>query len=99
MQASSVTIWEQIVEATPGAFASTGFGSARKRDVKMLKVNGAAPTKENIVSGKYPYRRPLFIVINKNSRPAVKAFVDFVVSKKGQRFISSIGMPSLDDTK
>ncbi len=99
MQASSVAIWEQLVEDMPEGFASTGFGSARKRKVKMLKVNGVAPTKETIISGKYPFRRPLYIVVKKNARPAVRQFVDFIVSKKGQKLISSYGMPSLADLK
>ncbi len=99
MQASSVAIWEQLVEDMPEGFASTGFGSARTRNVKMLKVNGVAPTKETIISGKYPYRRPLFLVVKKNARPEVKRFVDFVLSKKGQKLISSYGMPSLADIK
>ena len=54
VQASSVAIWEQLVEKTPGGFASTGFASARKRHVKMLNVNGVSPTKENIISHAYP---------------------------------------------
>lgn len=99
MQASSVAIWEQLVEEMREGFASTGFGSARKRNVKMLKVNGVAPTKENIISGRYPFRRPLYIVIKKNPGPEVRKFVDFVLSHKGQRLISSYGMPSLIDLK
>ncbi len=99
MQASSPAIWEQLVEEMREGFASTGFGSARKRNVKMLKVNGVAPTKENIISGKYPYRRPLFIVIRKNAKPETRKFVDFALSKKGQKLISSYGMPSLADIK
>ena len=99
MQASSTTIWEQIVEEMREGFASDGFGSARKRNVKMLKVNGVAPTRENIISGKYPFRRPLFIVIKKNAKPETRKFVDFVLSKKGQSLISSYGMPSLADIK
>jgi len=99
LQASSTAIWEQIVEEMREGFASTGFGSARKRNVKMLKVNGVAPTKENIISGKYPYRRPLFIVIKKDAKPETRKFVDFVLSKKGQKLISSYGMPSLADVK
>lgn len=99
LQASSPAIWEQIVEEMREGFASTGFGSARKRNVKMLKVNGVAPTKENIVSGKYPFRRPLFLVIKKNARPEARKFVDFVLSRKGQKLISSYGMPSLADMK
>jgi phosphate transport system substrate-binding protein len=99
LQASSTTIWEQLVEEMPEAFASDGFGSARKRNVKMLKVNGVAPTKENIVSGKYPLRRPLYIVVKKNPKPEVRRFVEFILSKKGQKLISSYGMPSLSDLK
>ncbi len=99
MQASSASIWEQLVEKIPEGFASTGFASARKRNVKMLTVNGAAPTKQNIVSGKYPFKRPLFIVVKKDAKPEVKRFTDFVLSKKGQRLISSYGIPSLSDMK
>jgi phosphate transport system substrate-binding protein len=99
VQASSTTIWEQIVEEKREAFASDGFGSARKRNVKMLKVNGVAPTRENIISGKYRYRRPLFIVIKKDANPETRKFVDFVLSNKGQKLISSYGMPSLADIK
>lgn len=98
--ASSVAIWEQMVEKTPGGFASTGFASARKRDVKMLKLNGVAPTKENIISGKYPLKRNLYIVINKKDvNPEVKKFIEFALSKEGQRFISRLGIPSRSDIK
>ena len=99
LQASSPAIWEQIVEEMREGFASTGFGSARKRNVKMLRVNGVAPTKENIITGKYPFSRPLFIVIKKDAKPEIRKFVDFVLSRKGQKLISSYGMPSLADVK
>lgn len=98
-EAPSAAIWEQLVEKMPDGFASTGFASARKRNVKMLTVNGQAPTKQNIMSGKYPFKRPLFIVVKKDARPEVKRFTDFILSKKGQRLISSYGIPSLSDMK
>jgi len=99
LQSSSPAIWEQLVEQMREGFASTGFGSARKRDVKMLKVNGVAPTKENILSGKYPYRRPLFLVVKRQARPETRKFVEFVLGKPGQALISSYGMPALADVK
>lgn len=99
MQASSVAIWEQLVEEMREGFASTGFGGARKRNVKMLKVNGIAPTKSTIISGEYPFRRPLFLVIKKNAKPEVRKFVNFVRSSRGQNLISSYGMPSITDIK
>jgi len=99
LQASSVAIWEQLVEKTPGGFASTGFASARKRQVKMLKVNGVMPTKENIITHTYLLRRPLYLVIKKGARPEVRKFIEFVLSKKGQKLISDYGIPSLTDIK
>jgi phosphate transport system substrate-binding protein len=99
LQASSVAIWEQLVEKTPGGFAGTGFASARKRRVKMLKLNGVMPTKENIITGRYPLKRPLYLVVKKNARPAVRKFIDFVLSRKGQKFISEYGIPSIMDIR
>jgi phosphate transport system substrate-binding protein len=99
MQASSVTIWEQLVERNAEGFASTGFGSARKRNVKMLAVNGVVPSKAAIISGKYPFKRYLYLVITNDAKPEVLKFVDFSLSRKGQSLISSYGIPSLAEIK
>lgn len=96
---ASTGIVEQMVEKTGEGFAASGFSSARKRDVKMLKVNGVYPNKTNIINGKYPLRRPLFIIIPKKAKPETKKFIDFVLSKEGQQFISSQGIISLADIK
>ncbi|MHB8882018.1 MAG: substrate-binding domain-containing protein [Thermodesulfovibrionales bacterium] len=99
IQASSTAILEQLVEKTPEGFSSSGFSSAKKRTVKMLKVNGVSPTKETIISDKYPLRRPLYLVIDKNASPEVKKFVDYVLGRKGQGLIASYGMVSLSEVK
>ena len=65
----------------------------------MLNVNGVSPTKGNIISGRYPLRRPLYIVIANDAKPEVRKFVDYVLSKKGQRVIASYGMVSLREVK
>lgn len=90
---------EQTVEKTPDGFAVSGFTSARKRSVKMLKVDGISPTKENIIKNRYKLRRPLFLVVPKNPKPKVKKFLDFALSREGQQFISSSGVVSLRDVK
>jgi phosphate transport system substrate-binding protein len=81
---------EQMVEETPEGFATTGVTSARKRNVKMLKVNGIAPTYQAIVQNRYPLKRPLFLLIRKNPRPEVQKFVDFTLSREGQQFLRSL---------
>ena len=96
---ASSAIVEQMVEDTPGGFATTGFSSGRKRDIKMLKVNGVSPEKKNIINNKYPLKRPLFLLVPHRTKPAVKNFIDFALSSKGQKFISSQGVVSLIDVK
>jgi phosphate transport system substrate-binding protein len=90
-------IVEQLVETTPDGFAATGFSSASKRRVRMLKVNGVYPTMKAIIAGKYGLRRPLFLLVPANPKPEVMKFVSFALSEDGQRFISSQGVVSFLD--
>lgn len=90
---------EQTVAKTPGGFATTGFPSARKRSVKILKVNGVNPTTRTIRNNRYPLKRPLFLMLPQKPKPEVKKFVDFILSNEGQMFISSEGVVSLLDLK
>jgi phosphate transport system substrate-binding protein len=96
---ASTAIVEQLVEKTPGSFGASGFSSARKRAVKMLALDGVAPTKQTIVEGKYPLRRPLYLIVRKPVKAGVRAFVDFVLSRQGQDLISSRGAISLREVK
>jgi phosphate transport system substrate-binding protein len=96
---ASTGIVEQLVEKTPGSFAASGFSSARKRAVAMLALDGVAPTKESIVAGAYPLRRPLYLIVRKPLRPGVKAFVDFALSRQGQDLIASYGAISLRELR
>lgn len=96
---ASTGIVEQMVEDTPEGFATTGFSSAMKRDVKMLKVNGVYPTDKNIINNRYQMKRPLFILLPQKAKPEAKKFIDFVLSREGQKFIRSQGVVSLTDVK
>ena len=91
MQSASVALWEQMVEQNPEGFASTGFDSAQKRNVKMLAVNGVVPTRAAIISGKYPFKRHLYLAATEDSKPEVSRFIQFALSRKGQELISSYG--------
>jgi phosphate transport system substrate-binding protein len=98
---ASAAIVEQLVEEIPEGFATSGFSSSHKRDVKMLKINGISPNKENIIRGRYPLKlkRPLSIIIPQNPKIEVQKFVDFILSKEGQQFISSQGVVPLSDIR
>jgi phosphate transport system substrate-binding protein len=99
MELASTGIVEQLVEKTLEGFATTGFSSARKRQVKMLALDGVTPTKASIAAKKYPFARPLYLVIPRTAKREVRDFVSFVLGKKGQELISSYGIVSLTDMR
>jgi len=41
----------------------------------------------NVSSGAYPLRRPIVLVTKASPSPVVKAFVDFMLDKEGQKAI------------
>ncbi len=91
---------EAAISRDPLAIGATGISSARKRKhLKMLKIDGAAPTKENIMSGKYPLYRPLYLVTQENPSGEVKKFLDFAMSPEGQAVIAAQGTVNLEEGK
>jgi phosphate transport system substrate-binding protein len=84
---------EKAVEKNPNAIAVTGISSARKRDFKIVKLEGKDPNYENIKDGKYFLYRPLYIVTNRDSEnlPVVKAFLNFAHSREGRDIIRHNG--------
>lgn len=68
----------------------TGSMLSEKR-IRAVTIDGVAPSKANITSGRYPVVRPLFLVYNeKHLKPAVGAFLDFVRGLEGQRIIELV---------
>ena len=47
----------------------------------------AEPIISNVVSGKYPISRPLFIYTDGAPQGAVKKFIDYALSKEGQEIV------------
>ena len=67
-------------------------GIIRNPDIKLLSVNGIAPTAENIRNGSYPIIAPLYAVTwegNKNEN--VQRLLDWILSEEGQYIIEKTG--------
>ncbi len=63
-----------------------------KRDsIKMLSVDGVAPTVETIKNGKYPIYTNGFIVTRKDADENTKKWVDLVLSPRGSKIIEDMG--------
>ena len=88
---------EQEVEKDPGAIAVSGVSSAQKRAVKLVQVNGKAPTNENIKDGSYLLYRPLYLVVKQQASDEVGKFVAFALSDAGQAVISGEGTVNLKE--
>jgi phosphate transport system substrate-binding protein len=95
--ATEVFELEQTLRAVGSFKASIGMATASNRaatdsTVKLLPIDGVAPTPENLVNGTYKIGRPLLIVFPADQsklRPAVQAFLEWVRSSEGQRVAAS----------
>lgn len=83
---------EKGVEKNPNGFGVSGISSAKKRKLKLLKLDGTPPSYENIKNGSFALYRPLYLVIRRgDSRPIVRDFIKFAVTKEGQDIIRKQG--------
>lgn len=84
---------EQAVEQDADAIAVTGISSARKRDFKILTLEGKSADYDNIRKGDYLLYRPLYLVTNSDSPnySEVKKFLGFVHSGEGREIIRRNG--------
>jgi phosphate transport system substrate-binding protein len=86
---------EKFVEKTPGAIAITGISSAKRRELKLLKIDGHAPTVKGIASGAYPYYRPLYVAFKSGLDSRTDEFVEWLLSDRGQGIIEEQGTVTL----
>jgi len=77
---------------------TTGISSARKRDVKILRLNGIEPNYDNIKNGSYLIYRPLYLVkrVGQNNK-MVSDFIKFALSKEGKQVIRNAGTVPYSD--
>lgn len=90
---------ETFVEKNPYAIGISGISSAKRRKVKILKLDGVYPSYHNVSTGKYQLYRPLYLVIPKdeNGRKPIKGFIEFALSDEGQAVIKKAGTVTLED--
>jgi len=83
---------EKGIEKNLIGIGTTGISSAKRRDVKVLKLDGKAPTYENIKKGQYLLYRPLYLVTKgRSSAPKVRKFIKFALSREGMAIIRKAG--------
>ena len=72
-------------------------GLQQEQHVKILSVDGIAPTVENIRTGKYPLITTLYCVTRANEdNPNVQKVLDFLLSEDGQYLVEQTGYAPLN---
>lgn len=63
----------------------------RNKEIKLLEIDGVAPTKEAIRANTYPITSEFYIVTAGEVEENVQALINWVVSKEGQALVEQAG--------
>lgn len=67
-------------------------GIIKNPDIKLLSIDGVAPTVENIKNGRYPITASLYAVTYEgNHNKNVEKLIDWILSEEGQEIIEKTG--------
>ena len=101
MVASSTAVALTTVAGDPAALGYLSLGSIND-SVKVLCVDGIAPTREEIAAGRYALVHPFNVVTRgtaDNLKPAAKDFLAWVLSTDGQDVVEKAGYLRVGDPK
>lgn len=105
-QPGSASVVQGITEDIYGiGYSSIGYKTSGVKAVELAKEVGqcAAPNIKNVVSGKYPLGRYLYLYINKAPNkqldPLRKEFLLYILSKEGQEIVIKDGYLPLPGEK
>jgi phosphate transport system substrate-binding protein len=85
---------EQIaaeVAKNPSGIGYVGLAYIDVAGTKVVPVDGLVPTKETVLSKKYPYARPTFYYTNGEATGEAAKFIAFSLSDDGQKIVEKVG--------
>jgi phosphate transport system substrate-binding protein len=84
----------QIIAGDPKAigFISLGLVDVGEKPVKAASINGAAPTRENVLDSSYSLYRSFWFVCLEEPKGPVLEFIEFVFSPAGRLTLSNEGL-------
>ena len=85
---NSTAVMLATVAGNKNAIGYVSLGSLNDA-VKAIKIDGAAPSVENVVSGAYTVARPFIICTAANAGEPARDFIAFIMSADGQAIINA----------
>ncbi len=85
---------EQIaseVGKNPNGIGYVGLAYTKASGIKVMPIDGALPTVQSVHAKTYPYARPTFYYTNGEPSGLAKEFLDFTISKAGQKIAAQVG--------
>jgi len=87
------------VAAHPLAVGYVPFAMVARKDVKGVAINLFTPTPWNVIQNDYPFARGLRLCSDaRRESAAVKAFINFCLSREGQTLVGSVGFVGASQT-
>lgn len=97
---NSTSVMMTTIEGNKNAIGYVSLGVLND-SVKAVKIDGVDASVENIKNDAYKISRPFNIVTKKEVSDVTKDFIDFIMSKEGQKLVNEenyIGVESLEYT-
>lgn len=76
-----------MAERTPGSLVASTLTQLEleKRNLRLIAIEGVAPTFDNFERGTYRYAKPLHFIVPARPSPAVERFIAFLRAPAGRR--------------
>ena len=85
-----------ITDAVGDIVGAVGYGGiAYGQGLVHCRIDGVAPTEDNVRSGAYPISRYLYLCTVDKPVGLAKEFIDWVLSPAGQRVVAEVGYVAL----
>jgi phosphate transport system substrate-binding protein len=82
---------KELVRGDPSAVGYMSLGLVGG-DLKALAIDGARPTAEEVLAGRYQLVRPFLFVVRGEPEAAAREFIDYVLSREGQAILEREGL-------
>lgn len=91
LMSSSQAIADEVAQNSNAiGYYGMGYISPQQKVIAVAKDDKSeyvSPTTDNVVTGKYPVSRPLYLYTNGKPQGLVKKFIDYAFSKEGQDIV------------
>lgn len=80
-----------VAERIGGDRFAVGFIALKDRNatpLNYLAIDDVPPTRETVLSGRYPFTQPLYLVIHGTDNALAGAFIDYALSPAGQEIVN-----------